>query len=402
MPPPIHPDWLRSPEIQTLVAAFSGQNALIRFVGGCVRDTLLGRTVKDIDAATPLPPDDVMALLSRASIKAIPTGIQHGTVTAVIGKKPVEITTLRKDVETYGRHAKVEYTDDWQTDAGRRDFTINALYLAPDGELFDYFCGAEDARAGRVRFIGDPAARVAEDYLRVLRFFRFHAHYGQGAPDKAAVTACAEAAPHVAGLSGERIQQEILKLLAAPASYPSVRHMQELGILERALGVKIADLQPLAKLEQQFQDAPVLQKLAILLVPISDNLAAFGEVAKRLKLSNADAGHVRALLTEQLRFHPDMSEPEQKKLLRRLGADLFIEGTTTSAAVWSFSHESNIALAKTWHPPAFPVGGDDLKALGIGEGKRMGDILRQLEEIWEASDYTMTAAQLLEKAKMLR
>ena len=174
------------------------------------------KSVQDVDAATTLLPQATMALLEKAGIRAIPTGIAHGTVTAVIDGKHIEITTLRRDVATDGRHAEVAFTDDWEEDASRRDFTLNALYLSPSGELFDYFGGQADAKAGHVRFIGDPAARIAEDYLRILRFFRFHAHYGKSAPDAIALKACAHAAGHIESLSGERIQHELLKLLAAP------------------------------------------------------------------------------------------------------------------------------------------------------------------------------------------
>src|SRR5579872_7361897 len=209
----LSPPWLKWPETQALIKAFADAKAPIRFVGGCVRDALLGRAVQDVDVATPLRPEATMALLQKAGIKAIPTGIDHGTATAVIHGKHFEITTLRKDVSTDGRHATVAYTDDWKEDAARRDFTINALYLSPDGELFDYFNGARDAKEGHVRFIGNAGERIREDYLRILRFFRFYAWYGKTEPDKEALTACTEAANNIGTLSGERVQQEMLKLL---------------------------------------------------------------------------------------------------------------------------------------------------------------------------------------------
>ena len=200
------PAWLEWPETQSLVRAFAAKNTELRFVGGAVRDALAGRATSDVDVATPALPEAVMELLAAANIQAIPTGIKHGTVTAVLDKKHFEITTLRKDVSTDGRHAEVAYTDDWKADAARRDFTMNALYLSPAGELFDYFEGEKDAMAGRVRFIGGADARIKEDYLRILRFFRFYAWMGKGEADADALAACAANAPKIATLSGERIR----------------------------------------------------------------------------------------------------------------------------------------------------------------------------------------------------
>jgi len=193
--------WMTAPETRAVVAALTADGTEVRFVGGCVRDALLGRPVKDVDIATPDRPQRVMELLARAGIRAIPTGIEHGTVTAVVGRTPFEITTLRRDVETYGRRAKVAFTDDWTADAARRDFTINALSCTPDGRLYDPFGGLADLRAGRVRFVGDPEARIREDVLRLLRFFRFYAHYGAAPPDPAALAACRALAPLLPGLA---------------------------------------------------------------------------------------------------------------------------------------------------------------------------------------------------------
>ena len=214
--------WMSAPETRAVVAALSADGAELRFVGGCVRDALADRPVTDFDLATPEPPERVVALLQRAGIKAVPTGIEHGTITAVSGGMPFEVTTLREDVETYGRHAKVAFTDDWVADAARRDFTINALSCSPEGLLYDPFDGLKDLEAGRVRFVGDARARIHEDALRLLRFFRFHAHYGRGAPDLDGLAAASDLAPHLAALSGERVRNELLRLLAAPDPVPVV------------------------------------------------------------------------------------------------------------------------------------------------------------------------------------
>ena len=224
-----------APETQAVLAALGADGTELRFVGGCVRDAVAGRPVKDVDLATPDPPERVTALLERAGIKAVPTGLEHGTVTAVSGGRPFEVTTLRVDVETYGRRARVAYTDDWQADAARRDLTINALSCAPDGTLYDPFGGLGDLRGGRVRFIGDPRQRIREDYLRLLRFFRFHAHYGKGGPDPEGLAAATELAAEATDLSGERVRDELLKLLAADDPLPVLELMHAHGVLRSFL-----------------------------------------------------------------------------------------------------------------------------------------------------------------------
>jgi poly(A) polymerase len=243
--------WLNDAKTRTLLAAFG--DVPLRFVGGCVRDAVMGRNVGDIDCATPAKPEEVVALLEAADIKAVPTGLAHGTITAVIDSKPFEITTLRKDVACDGRHAEVEYTDDWQQDALRRDFTMNALYCDAHGEVFDYTDGVDAARAGRIQFIGDAEARIREDGLRILRFFRFFATHGLGAPDTTALKACAAHKAMLADLSGERIQQEMLKLCAAESPYAALEAMQQGDVLaallpQATLGHHSAHPHPLLRL----------------------------------------------------------------------------------------------------------------------------------------------------------
>src|SRR3954471_3609194 len=228
--------WRSRAGMRKLLGALGADAGETRYVGGCVRDTLLGLEVNDVDLATRLTPETVIARLGKAGIKAVPTGLAHGTITAVIGGAPVEVTSLRRDVATDGRHAIIAYTEDWREDAARRDFTINALLADPKtGELFDYFRGQQDLEAHRVRFIGEPLSRIAEDHLRILRFFRFHARFGAGAPDAAALEACAARAGDLMALSRERIADELLKLLALPDPAPTVALMVARSILAPVL-----------------------------------------------------------------------------------------------------------------------------------------------------------------------
>lgn len=393
----LSPDWLSWPETQTLIKAFSAGE--LRFVGGCVRDAVLERPVQDVDAATPRMPDEVMAKLTGAHIKVVPTGIDHGTITAVIGKKHFEITTLRKDTSCDGRHAEVAFTDDWKEDARRRDFTMNALYLSSNGELFDYFDGAEDARAGRVRFIGMPEDRIKEDYLRILRFFRFHAWYGKGEPDASALNACAALAQGIEQLSGERIQQEMFKLLAAPQPLPVLQLMQ--GFILKAILGDTASLDVITNIERIgiFPDAQkeVIRLAALLL---GGNVSA---AAKRWKLSNDVNKRLAYSIAGSTDIRVGMTPKEQKRTLRYLGKDIFVPSVLLH---WAAEREiethrayyqSLLALAEQWQIPAFPVTGKDLRALGIPEGKPLGETLARLEKSWEAADYTLTREALLKQ-----
>ncbi len=227
--------WMEAPATRAVIAALTARGAQVRFVGGCVRDALLGRPVTDVDIATPDEPGRVIELLETAGLKAVPTGVDHGTVTAVAFGRPFEITTLRHDVETYGRRARVAFTDDWTADAARRDFTFNAMSCSPEGRIHDPFGGIADLRARRVRFVGRAEDRIREDVLRLLRFFRFYAHYGAPPPDPEALSAARSLAPLLPTLSGERIAAETLKLLAAPDPAPVMGLMREQGVLAHVL-----------------------------------------------------------------------------------------------------------------------------------------------------------------------
>ena len=282
---PARVEWMREASTLRLMGVLAKDGGDARFVGGVVRNTLLGLAVKDIDIATPLPPDEVMRRLKRANIRAVPTGIDHGTITAIVDGRPFEVTTLRRDVSTDGRHATVTYTTDWREDAARRDFTINALYASADGEIFDYHGGFADLAQGRVRFIGDARARIREDYLRILRLFRFHAWYGKGDIDPDALNAVAHEKAGLAKLSGERIQQEFLRLLEAANPVAVLRIMAANGILAEILPgtLDIARLEHLRAIDAEnfFIPDPMLRLAALL---------SGGEtaVADRFKLLNKD------------------------------------------------------------------------------------------------------------------
>jgi poly(A) polymerase len=361
-----------------------------RFVGGCVRDTLTGHPVGDIDIATTLMPDQVIAALKAAGLKAVPTGVDHGTVTAVSAGKPFEITTLRRDVETDGRRAVVAFTADWAEDAGRRDFRLNALYAEPDrdglgGALHDPTGGGiEDARAGRIVFVGEPETRTREDYLRILRFFRFYAGYGRGEPDPAGLEACARLRDGLARLSGERIARELLKLLDAPDPGPSVRAMASAGVLEALLpGAEADRLDALLALEraQGLERGPEL-RLSALTAPEREAVAA---LARRLRLSNALGARLLAAVgdwTEELT--PRGARRAVYALGRRAAADRL-------AKSWSASPNADwVGVWRevlTWRPPPFPLTGEDIKARGVPEGPGIGRVRRAVEAWWVANDF---------------
>jgi poly(A) polymerase len=393
----LRPAWLDAPATQALVRAFAPHPGSLRFVGGCVRDALVGRTGGDVDAATTLLPEAVMALLEAAGLRALPTGLAHGTVTALAAGAAFEITTLRRDVATDGRHATVAFTDDWQADAARRDFTMNALYLSPEGQLYDYTGGEADLRAGRVRFIGEPAARIAEDTLRILRFFRFHAHYGTGEADRAALAACREQAAKLEGLSAERVQHELLKLLAAPRAASAVGLMAQAGLWPHVLGG--GALEEGAPTLAQLEAAPALPspQTKLCLLSLLAGVAP-DALAERLKLPVAFRRELVALAGLQAAINPGLEEAAQKRLMRRHTPARFVQAVALAMAL-SPQHEAAfapmLALAAQWQPPVFPLSGEDLRARGMEEGKTLGNVLAALEEAWEASGYQLSREELL-------
>ncbi len=397
----INPQWLHWPETRQLIAALGAEN--MRFVGGCVRDALLSRSVQDVDVATVLEPQAVMERLKANKIKAIPTGIGHGTVTAVAGKKHFEVTTLRRDVSTDGRRATVAFTQDYREDASRRDFTMNALYAGPDGSVTDFFGGTEDAQKGIIRFIGDAEQRIKEDALRILRFFRFYAHYGSAPLDKDGLAACEKLASMIDGLSGERIKQEMCKLLVAGKAPVVVDIMQQAGVLLPVLGCKV-DMDALIQLPALLHDAqenpdPMLALAALLRSAPGDTALHVQCVHARWKLSNAELRQLERLCTARVQLTG--FEALTKRQIRLLGKQDFIHLMLLYAAEGaSHDHVTDaIRFARAWEIPVFPVTGDDLLKTGVAQGKQLGETLRRLENEWEKGGYIATKEALLSSVK---
>ena len=366
-------EWMARADLAALVAALGAGN--VRWVGGAVRDTLLGHPVKDIDAASPLTPDEVMARLTAAGIRHVPTGLDHGTVTAVLPGGPVEITTLRKDVSTDGRRATVAFSDDWREDAARRDFTINALYADPQtGEIFDWFGGLADLEARRVRFIGDARERIREDHLRILRYYRFHARFG-ATIDKEAEKACVELAPMLKGLSRERVGWELLALLALPDPVDTVRRMHESGVLDvvlpEAAGQATSALAALVQAENAAGIEPsAIRRLAALL-PAAPRHAE--PVAARLRLS---AAQKKRLTTAAER---SAAPGDPRALAYRLGREAALDRLLLAGG--------DTAPLDNWEIPVLPLKGGEIVARGIAAGPEVARILRAVEDRWIAEGF---------------
>jgi poly(A) polymerase len=389
--------WMSAPQTRTVLAAL-GQ---ARFVGGAVRNALLGQPVGDVDIATPLTPDDVTKRLTAAGIGAVPTGIAHGTITAVSGGKPFEVTTLRRDVSTDGRRAVVAFTTDWKEDAARRDFTLNALYASADGEIFDYNDGIADLKAGRIRFIGDAVQRIREDYLRILRLFRFHAWYGKGEIDGEALRAAAAEKAGIATLSGERIQKETLRLLEAANPVPVLRVMAASRILAEILpgNLNLARLERLVAIDTDnfFTPDPLL-RLASLLTGDA------GAVADRFRLSNADRERLEDIVGAQEKIVSYLAIREVRKLLYRLGARRFkdrvsLRWAEDAKASNAIQWRALLALADAWERPKFPLDGGNVMAAGVPQGPLIGRILAEVEEWWVDSDFIEDEFSLAERLK---
>ena len=367
-------EW-RDREGLAQLAAVLGDDAA-RFVGGAVRDTLLGLPVADIDIATRHAPDEVVAKLKAAGIRVVPTGIAHGTVTAVLASGPVEVTTLRRDVSTDGRRATVAFTDDWREDAARRDFTMNALYADPKtGTVYDYFGGLADLDARHVRFIGDPYRRIAEDHLRILRFFRFLARFGD-IPDPTGLEACAARANDLMALSRERIADELLKLLVAKDAVRVIALMVELGILVPVLPEigepGVARMRALAAAEGAAGIAPdSIRRLAALL---PRDAAGAEQVAARLKLSNAQRKRLVIALAPP-------AHATARELAYRAGSQ------SAEDVLLLDDRERALVDIRGWIPPRLPVSGGALVERGLSKGPEVARALRQIEDRWIAEDF---------------
>ena len=392
------PAWSREAPVAALAAALRSGGEAVRFVGGCVRDTLRGAPVKDIDLATPLPPESVRERAEAAGFRTVPTGIAHGTVTVVAAGRGFEVTTLRRDARTDGRHAEVAFTDDWEADAARRDFTVNAMSLAPDGALYDPFGGRADLAAGRVRFVGDARRRIVEDYLRILRFFRFFAWLGRPPPDRGALAACGALASGVERLSGERVRTETLRLLAAPDPLPALELAADAGVLGRVVPSLRDDwrarLGRLAALERGAGD-PV-RRLAALVAGDAPALA------RRLRLSRAETERLAALTAPPHAVF-GLDARGARRVLRRVGADRYRD---LALLAWADAGSTDgldaaLATAEAWRPASLPVRGRDVTALGVPPGRRVGALLRAVEAWWEAGDFRAGRAETLARLREL-
>jgi len=414
LPDPL-PGWVTAPPTRSVFAALAAGGATVRFVGGCVRDAILGIAPADVDLATPEPPEAVMRRLTAARLKAVPTGIAHGTVTAVVPPATFQITTLRRDVATDGRHATVVFGADgsaesWAEDARRRDFTINALYADPDGTLHDFTGGRADLAAGIVRFIGDPAERVAEDYLRVLRFFRFHARFGKGAPDAASLAACAAATGNLDRLSGERVRDELLKILALPNAAATLALMQQSRVLPALLPDACFDEATFSRLvDLQMRIAAaggiepeVWPRLALLFLSGEPGMA--DTVADRLRLSNAQRLRVEGLLAPvPLNWADVEDEAAFRQALYRLGTERCRDHVLLAALADPSRYaiaEQRLADATAWRRPVFPLRGADLLALGFSPSPTISSLLKEIEAWWAADGFRADRETCLQRLQI--
>jgi poly(A) polymerase len=392
-------EWLTRPETRAVFAALGKRGFAARAVGGAVRNALLGRPVVDIDIATPARPEEVMAAARVAGLGAIPTGIDHGTVTVLANRVPYQVTTLRQDVETDGRHATVAFTDDWAADARRRDFTINALYCDAEGEVFDPLLAYADLAERRVRFIGDAGARIREDYLRILRFFRLTADYGEGPPDREGLAACVAEREGIAVLSGERVRQELLRLLVARRATELVGVLQGYGLATYVLPIapRPTLLERLVAIEAGLGlDPNAILRLAALGVEVPEDAERLRD---RLRLSNDEHAILARAGIQAADLCPGAPEQAARARLYADGEAAYRERVLLAWARAGDPPDSRdwrerLALPERWQPPQFPVGGADVMALGVPAGPRVGELLRALEEWWVAGDFAADAAAL--------
>ena len=390
------PTWLADPALQQFFAATKAAGGEAQVVGGAVRDWLLGSDGGDVDVASTLKPEQTMEIAAQQHWKAIPTGITHGTVTLVLPTRVVEVTTLRRDVATDGRHAVVAYTDNWQEDAARRDFTMNALYMNAAGAVTDFFHGQQDLKAQSIRFIGDAATRITEDGLRILRFFRFLASHGKPPADADALAAITAKKDMLAALSGERIAKEIRRLLAVENPTYALRMMKDTGVAPFIFGraIEPATMIRLHMLEVRADYQTSVWARALALLPAATAVDATW-IIDRWKVSRHEAQQLK-LLASMPEFDAAAPRHAHTRLMRLHGAPAYLDWVLTQAALKpGIDITPYVALAHDFVPPVFPVTAKDLMAKGMNEGKALGDALAQLEQRWEASDYTLTKAELL-------
>ncbi|BEP31089.1 MAG: CCA tRNA nucleotidyltransferase [Wolbachia endosymbiont of Drosophila biauraria] len=385
-------------ETSLIIDAIEEFGGEARLVGGCVRDSILQRDVHDIDLATNLLPNQTIKALKLRNIKTIPTGLKHGTITSILNQRSFEITTLRHDVKCDGRHAKVEFTNNWQADASRRDFTFNALYADKHGHIYDYFGGIEDLKARRLNFIGNAEDRIKEDYLRILRAFRFHAKICVGDLSDEILSVCKKHSHMIQNLSGERIRDEILKLLECNDPFPTLKSMQESDVLQKIIPKEV---------KCEILSSPLLLgtdalvKLALLLraTKKNDRLSLGEYVSKFLRLSNKQKKKLLFLLSNDIKT--ELSEKEQKKYISLFGRELYCDLVKICGVESGENVDEYISFANTFNIPKFPLSGDDLISIGHQPGKSLGRNLELLKQHWEDSSYTLTKEELVLYAKNL-
>ncbi len=393
-------EWLTAGALPRLLGVLDGNGEEARVVGGAVRNALIGMPIAEIDVATTAVPDEVIKRVTAAGFKPVPTGIEHGTITVVIDKHPFEVTTLRQDVETYGRHAKVAFGRDWKTDAERRDFTINALSATRDGAVYDYVGGLDDLAARRVRFIGDPAKRIAEDYLRILRFFRFHAAYSDGGhPGAEGLAACIAGREGLAQLSRERVRMELMKLLVAIHAVPTLIAMTDAGLLLRVLGgvSYLGSFENMAKVEAAIGVAgDPARRLGALGVAVAEDAERLWQ---KLRLTNNEHERLASMADGWRRISPSFGEQGGRALLYRLGPEHFTDhallGWARSQA--SASDEAWHALATLparWSALVFPLKAADFVKRGVEKGPALGAALAAAEQAWIAAGFPNDAGAL--------
>lgn len=411
-------EWIDWPQTQAVIAALQADGQKVRFVGGCVRDALCHRAIHDIDIATPDAPETVITLLERAGIRAVATGLAHGTISAIIPPHRFEITTLRTDQVCDGRHAEVQWTSNWMADAARRDFSINALSARPDGAVYDYFDGLSHLAHGRVVFIGRPTDRIREDYLRILRYFRFYARFGQGNPSRAALAACRAEAPHLAELSGERIRDEMLKILSCTAAADVLALMMG----EKVLAPILPEITDIGRLRQlifletrgirlEGLEHDPLRRLAATLPSDDEGAKAAASVGTRLRLSRAE--HDRLIALTQTQDVPALDAPPAQfwRALHRAGGKMVADRLLLAWAGWrsiegrvssqrTHMYLSRLEEALAWQPQPFPIHGRDLMALGVPAGPQLGALLRELEAWWEERCGAPKADEILSQANL--
>jgi tRNA nucleotidyltransferase/poly(A) polymerase len=391
--------WLSEPPLKDLLAVLDAAGEEARVVGGAIRNTLLGLAPGDIDIATTALPATVIARVEAAGFKAVPTGIEHGTVTVVAEGRPFEVTTLREDVETFGRRAKVAFGRDWRRDAERRDFTINGLSASRSGAIYDYVDGLSDIAARRVRFIGDAAQRIAEDYLRILRFFRFHATYAEAPLDAEGLAAAIAARAGLERLSRERVRMELFKLIVARGSVPVLAIMSEAGILDQVLaGVPLlASHAKMRQLEQVFAlPSDPIRRLGALSVSVIEDAERLHE---RFRLANVEHERLAAMANGWWHILPSLNEREAQILLYRLGPVHFLDRVLLAwaRALESAEDDSWRALASLpsrWTAPTFPLRAADFIRRGLPKGPRLGAALAAAEQAWTRAGFPLDGASL--------